>query len=66
MLDERAQLPRKLGLFDSTSIVIGTMVGSAIFLVPSSIAQNISSGPLILGMWVAAGLLSLLGALAYA
>jgi APA family basic amino acid/polyamine antiporter len=66
MIEERAQLPRKLGLFDSTSIVIGTMVGSAIFLVPSSIAQNMPSAPMILAMWVVAGLLSLLGALAYA
>jgi amino acid transporter len=66
MIEERAQLPRKLGLFDSTSIVIGTMVGSAIFLVPSSIAQNMPSAPLILVMWVVAGAAPLLGALAYA
>ncbi len=62
----RAELPRKLGLFDSTSIVIGTMVGSAIFLVPASIAQALPSVPMILGTWIVAGLLSLLGALAYA
>src|SRR5437764_9243832 len=66
MLEERSQLPRKLGLFDSSSIVIGTMIGSAIFLVPSSIAQNLPSPPMILSMWVVAGVLSLLGALAYA
>jgi APA family basic amino acid/polyamine antiporter len=65
-LEHRAELPRKLGLFDSTSIVIGTMVGSAIFLVPGSIAQSLPSAPMILGVWVIAGVLSLLGALAYA
>jgi APA family basic amino acid/polyamine antiporter len=65
-LEHRAELPRKLGLFDSTSIVIGTMVGSAIFLVPSSIAQSLPSAPMILAIWVIAGVLSLLGALAYA
>jgi APA family basic amino acid/polyamine antiporter len=65
-LEQRAELPRKLGLFDSTSIVIGTMVGSAIFLVPSSIAQSLPSAPMILSIWVIAGVLSLLGALAYA
>jgi APA family basic amino acid/polyamine antiporter len=66
MMEQRAELPRKLGLFDSTSIVIGTMIGSAIFLVPSSIAQDLPSVGMILGTWVAAGLLSFLGALAYA
>jgi basic amino acid/polyamine antiporter, APA family len=66
VIEQRAQLPRKLGLFDSTAIVIGTMVGSAIFLVPNSIAQNLPSAPMILLVWVIAGLLSALGALAYA
>src|SRR5437667_3083486 len=65
-MENRAELPRKLGLFDCTAIVIGTMVGSAIFLVPNSIAQNLPSIPMILGIWVIAGALSFLGALAYA
>ena len=62
----RAELPRKLGLFDSTAIVVGTMVGSAIFLVPSSIAQSVPSVPMIMAVWIIAGLLSFIGALAYA
>src|SRR5213594_3144675 len=61
-MQNHAELPRKLGLFDSTSIVIGTMVGSAIFLVPNSIAQNLPSIPMILSMWVIAGALSFLAA----
>src|SRR6266851_7214870 len=65
-MQDRAELPRKLGLFDSTAIVVGTMVGSAIFLVPNSVAQNLPSIPMILGIWIIAGALSLLGALAYA
>ncbi len=65
-MERHADLPRKLGLFDSTSIVVGTMVGSAIFLVPNSIAQNLPSIPMILAVWIIAGALSLLGALAYA
>jgi amino acid transporter len=59
-------LPRKLGLLDSTSIVVGTIIGSAIFLVPSTIAQNIHSVPITLAMWLIAGLVSMFGALAYA
>src|SRR5947208_12388031 len=65
-MQNRAELPRKLGLFDSTAIVVGTMVGSAIFLVPNSIAQNLPSATMILTIWVIAGALSFLGALAYA
>ena len=59
-------LPRRLGLLDSTSIVVGTMIGSAIFLVPSTIAQNIHSVPITLAMWLIAGVVSMFGALAYA
>lgn len=59
-------LPRRLGLVDATSIVVGTMIGSAIFIVPSAVAQGMPSTPWILGMWLAAGVLSMFGALAYA
>ena len=59
-------LPRRLTLLDATNVVIGTMIGSAIFLVPGIITQNVPSAPLILAIWVLAGILSLFGALAYA
>lgn len=59
-------LPRKLGLFDATTVVVGTMIGSAIFLVPSSIARGLPSTGSILAVWVVAGALSFFGALAYA
>src|SRR5437867_12663141 len=42
------------------------MIGSAIFLVPNSVAQNLPSIPMILAVWIIAGALSFLGALAYA
>ncbi|MEO7649880.1 MAG: amino acid permease [Bryobacteraceae bacterium] len=60
------ELPRKLGLFDATAVVVGTMIGSAIFLVPSSIARSLPSTGSILAVWVVAGVLSFFGALAYA
>ncbi len=60
------QLPRKLGLLDSTLIVIGIVIGSGIFLLPNLIARNLPSGPAIISVWVAAGILSYFGALAYA
>ena len=69
MVDNAAtgpELPRRLGLLDATNIVVGTMIGSAIFLVPNTIAQNIPSVPVMLLIWLLAGVLSFFGALAYA
>jgi basic amino acid/polyamine antiporter, APA family len=59
-------LPRKLGLLDATSIVIGTMVGAGIFIVPGLIAREIPSSAAILAIWTACGIISFFGALAYA
>ena len=63
---QAAELPRKLGLLDALAIVVGTMMGSAIFLVPSSIARTLPSAALMLAVWIFAGLISLFGALAFA
>lgn len=63
---DRAELPRKLGLIDATAIVVGTVIGSAIFLVPNSVAQNLHSAWLILAVWTLTGALSFFGALAFA
>ena len=62
-------LVRALGLWDSTLLVIGLVIGSAVFLVtggPNGVARLLPSpGLLILG-WVAGGILSFAGALVYA
>src|SRR6266545_7881055 len=60
------ELPRKLGLLDATVIIIGIVIGSGIFLLPNAIARNLPSGPAILTAWVAAGILSCFGSMAYA
>src|SRR3954447_3978002 len=59
-------LPRKLGLLDATSIVIGVVIGSGIFLLPNLIARTLPSPAAILAVWVCTGVLSMFGALAYA
>src|SRR5215831_21262458 len=59
-------LPRSIGLRESTSVVIGTMIGAGIFLVPSSIARELGSPFLILVVWLITGAISFFGALAYA
>ncbi len=61
-----AELKRQLGLLDSTMINVGTIVASAIFIVPSVIAATLhASLPSIL-VWMVGGIVSLLGALAVA
>jgi APA family basic amino acid/polyamine antiporter len=61
-----AELPRKLGLFNSVAIVVGTIIGSGIFLVPNLVARNLPSPGWIIGVWIFTGALSFFGALAYA
>ena len=61
-----SELPRRLSLFDSTCIVIGTTIGVGIFIVPGSIARELPSSFLILSIWVITGIISFFGALAYA
>src|SRR5215468_5256685 len=65
-MNSPADLPRKLGLLDSTTIVVGTIIGAGIFLVPNLVAQALPSVPWIVGVWVFTGILSFFGALAYA
>lgn len=57
-------LLRELRLRDATAIVAGTIIGSGIFLVPNSIANQLSSFAAVILVWLAGGLLSLFGALA--
>ena len=59
-------LPRKLSLFDAVTLLVGTVIGSAIFVIPSLIAQRIAEPGLVVGIWVFSGLLVLCGALTVA
>lgn len=65
---EPQQLPRVLGLFDATMIVVGSIIGSGIFLKVSSIDSQLAPyGVLaILGTWLFVGLITLCGSLALA
>src|SRR5690348_4371203 len=59
-------LQRVLGLWSAISIVIGTVIGSGVFLVPSAMIHYVGSVRNLFLVWVIAGLLSLFGALTYA
>jgi APA family basic amino acid/polyamine antiporter len=66
MSEERPQLIRGLNLADATSLVIGIIIGTGIFLKTSVMTQQLGTPGRVMLAWVAAGLLSLAGALAYA
>ena len=59
-------LPRVLGSSHATAIVVGTIIGSGIFLVPSEMMQAVGSSGLVYAAWIVGGLLSLFGAMTYA
>ena len=60
------ELPRKLNLFDGAALLVGTVIGSGIFVVPSLIAQRIPEPGLVIAIWIFSGLLVLCGALTLA
>ena len=65
--DRAAQaLPRALGFYASTAIVVGTIIGSGIFLVPHNVALHVGSVRALFLVWVVGGILSLAGALSMA
>ncbi|MDQ2844317.1 MAG: amino acid permease [Acidobacteriota bacterium] len=63
--DRDAGFVRELGLFDSSMIVIGAMIGSGIFIVPADMARNIGSPGWLLVAWVFAAVITVAAALSY-
>jgi len=63
---ERPGLVRALGTWDATSLTIGSVIGTGIFITTADIARVLPAPGMILLVWLAGGLLSLAGALTYA
>src|SRR5947207_8650 len=59
-------LKRELGLFDAVMINAGSMIASAIFIVPATVAAAVHGTALMTLVWVIGGIVSLLGALSIA
>ena len=67
-INDSANAPRlvqSLGLFSSTALVIGSMIGSGIFIVDADIARGTNSPALYLGAWVVTAILTMIAALSY-
>jgi basic amino acid/polyamine antiporter, APA family len=62
---ERTDLVKALGLFDAVMIVVGSMIGSAIFIVSGDISHQVQSPGLLLLVWIVAGVMTIICALSY-
>ena len=60
----RQELPRVLGFTSVVGILVGTVIGSGIFVAPNRIASLVESPQLIMAVWIVGGVLSFFGALA--
>jgi basic amino acid/polyamine antiporter, APA family len=59
------QLSQRLGLFSATTLVVGSMIGSGIFIVDSDIARGTDSPALFLAAWVVTAVMTIICALSY-
>ncbi len=61
----QGHLSRSLGLFDSTMLVTGSMIGSGIFIVSAEMSRNVGSPGWLLASWLITGILTVAAALSY-
>ncbi|XP_042207764.1 b(0,+)-type amino acid transporter 1-like isoform X1 [Homarus americanus] len=64
--NDAINLERRVGLLSGVALIVGTMIGSGIFVSPKGLLERTGSVALSLIVWASCGILSLLGALAYA
>src|SRR6516225_912985 len=65
-MENQRSVVKGLGLYGATSVVAGTMIGTAIFVVPSIMLAHVGTPSRVIAVWAFAGILSLFGALGYA
>lgn len=65
-MNHENELPRVLKASHATSIVVGIIIGSGIFLVPREMMAAVGSSGLVYTVWIVGGLLSLFGSMTYA
>jgi basic amino acid/polyamine antiporter, APA family len=56
---------RELGLFDGTMLVVGSMIGSGIFIVSADIARQVGSAGWLLAIWLVSGFITMIAAVSY-
>ncbi len=63
--DEDDNLKRELGLLDGTMLVVGSMIGSGIFIVSADIARQVGSAGWLTLIWIISGLITIIAAMSY-
>src|SRR5712664_813838 len=61
----RVEFVRAISRLDATALVVGSMIGSGIFIVSADILRQVHSPGLLLVVWLLSGVVTLLGALSY-
>ncbi|MES2806685.1 MAG: amino acid permease, partial [Bacteroidota bacterium] len=56
---------RELGLLDGTMLVVGSMIGSGIFIVSSDMVRQLGSAGWLIAMWVLTGAITVIAAVSY-
>jgi len=64
-MEQRTGLAQRLGLLDATTIVVGSMIGSGIFIVSADIGRQVQSPALLLAAWIATAVMTMIAALSY-
>ncbi|MFI5133749.1 MAG: APC family permease [Chitinophagales bacterium] len=65
MAEQPTSFKQSLGLFDSTMIVAGSMIGSGIFIVSADITRNVGSAGWLIAVWVITGFMTITAAVSY-
>jgi APA family basic amino acid/polyamine antiporter len=63
--DKQPQFVRGMGLFSATAIVMGSMIGSGIFIVSADMSRTVGSPALLIAAWLVTAALTVIGALSY-
>ena len=62
---QNTEFVKALGLTSATTLVMGSMIGSGIFIVSAEIAREVNSPALLIGAWLVTGFMTIVGALSY-
>ncbi|MGI4828478.1 MAG: APC family permease [Janthinobacterium lividum] len=62
---DKTHLVQGMGLFSATAIVMGSMIGSGIFIVPADMSRTLGSPALLIAAWLVTAAMTLIGALSY-